>query len=271
MSMHETTTASLPGVGLDVRKMPGHWVLARLGKRVLRPGGIELTRRLLAELGIGPETDVVEFAPGMGVTARLTLAHGPRSYQSIERDAHAAEYVMRRLNAPNVRCRAGSADDTGLPSASADVVYGEAMLSMQTPLQKSRIVAEAARLLRPGGRYGIHELCMHPEELPAETQAAIRKEMSEAVHVGVRPLTVSDWHALFAQHGLTVRVTERTPFHLLEPRRLVQDEGLGGALRFAWNAACDGPARARALAMRRVFRRHQAHLAAVMLVAEKRD
>lgn len=99
----------------------------------------------------------------------------------------------------------------------------------------------------------------------------IRKEMSEAVHVGVRPLTVSDWHALFAQHGLTVRVTECTPFHLLEPRRLVQDEGLGGALRFAWNAACDGPARARALAMRRVFRRHQAHLAAVMLVAEKRD
>ena len=32
-----------------LEKMPGHWVLARMGKRVLRPGGLELTRRLLAE------------------------------------------------------------------------------------------------------------------------------------------------------------------------------------------------------------------------------
>ncbi|PRC44304.1 SAM-dependent methyltransferase, partial [Mycobacterium sp. ITM-2017-0098] len=28
--------------------LPGHWLLARLGKRVLRPGGLELTTRLLA-------------------------------------------------------------------------------------------------------------------------------------------------------------------------------------------------------------------------------
>jgi hypothetical protein len=27
--------------------MPGHWLLARLGKQVLRPGGIELTQRVL--------------------------------------------------------------------------------------------------------------------------------------------------------------------------------------------------------------------------------
>lgn len=40
----------LPGAELSVRKMPGHWLLARLGKRVLRPrpGGLELTRRLLS-------------------------------------------------------------------------------------------------------------------------------------------------------------------------------------------------------------------------------
>ena len=32
--------------------LPGHWLLARLGKRVLRPGGLELTTRLLHETGI---------------------------------------------------------------------------------------------------------------------------------------------------------------------------------------------------------------------------
>ena len=34
----------------SVEKMPGHWLLASLGKRVLRPGGLELTCRLLEEL-----------------------------------------------------------------------------------------------------------------------------------------------------------------------------------------------------------------------------
>lgn len=35
---------------------PGHWLLARLGKRVLRPGGLRLTRRLLAHADIAGRT-----------------------------------------------------------------------------------------------------------------------------------------------------------------------------------------------------------------------
>ena len=67
ISMIATNTNERRQGPLD--KMPGHWVLARMGKRVLRPGGLELTRRLLAELAISPSDDVVEFAPGLGVTA----------------------------------------------------------------------------------------------------------------------------------------------------------------------------------------------------------
>ena len=42
-----------------VAKMPGHWLLAKMGKRVLRPGGRVLTGRLLGELQIEPIDDVV--------------------------------------------------------------------------------------------------------------------------------------------------------------------------------------------------------------------
>ena len=38
-----------------VEKMPGHWLLAKMGKRVLRPGGLELTERLLSELAVSPK------------------------------------------------------------------------------------------------------------------------------------------------------------------------------------------------------------------------
>lgn len=48
-------TMASPGASLNRRNMPGHWLLVRLGKRVLRPGGIELTCRMLAVLAIaGP-------------------------------------------------------------------------------------------------------------------------------------------------------------------------------------------------------------------------
>ena len=46
------TGLSLPGAELTAGKMPGHWLLARLGKRVLRPGGLELTRSMLHSLGV---------------------------------------------------------------------------------------------------------------------------------------------------------------------------------------------------------------------------
>jgi len=80
---------------LPIEKMPGHWLLARMGKRVLRPGGIELTRELLTALAIDAQNDVVEFAPGLGATARLTLASNPRSYTAVERDQQAAAGIEK--------------------------------------------------------------------------------------------------------------------------------------------------------------------------------
>lgn len=45
----------------DYDKMPGHWLLARMGKPVLRPGGRELTEEMLRQVEIGPSDDVVEL------------------------------------------------------------------------------------------------------------------------------------------------------------------------------------------------------------------
>ena len=114
--------------------------------------GLELTRQLLNDLAIGERDEVVEFAPGLGVTARMALARKPCSYTAIERDREAASTVGSYLAEPHQQCIVGTAEQTGLPNCVASVVYGEAMLSMQTAATKSRIVAEAARLLTPGGR-----------------------------------------------------------------------------------------------------------------------
>lgn len=259
----------LPGADLAARKMPGHWLLARLGKRVLRPGGLNLTRQLLESLAIQPDDWVVEFAPGMGATARMALKFNPKSYTAIEDDAAAANRVRRFLNGAGRQCLAGSAEKTSLPGQTATVVYGEAMLTMQGTGQKHRIVREAARLLKPGGRYGIHELCLIPDNLDAQIKQEIEQALSRTIHVGARPLTAAEWRAVLEAEGFKVQAEARRPMRLLEPDRLIQDEGFWGAFRFVKNLLRDREARQRVLAMRRIFVKYRSHMAAIMLVGVK--
>src|SRR4029078_8928939 len=154
--MQHSKTLPRPGEGLKTEKMPGHWVLARLGKRVLRPGGMELTRRLRKRLALKPSDEVIEFAPGMGTTARLTLVLAPSSYTAVERDEAAAETVSSYLSGAPQKWVVGRASETRLSGESATVVYGEAMLTMQTEEVKRSIVSEAHRLFYHGGGYASH-------------------------------------------------------------------------------------------------------------------
>lgn len=265
----DSTTFARPGEGLKIEKMPGHWVLARLGKRVLRPGGMELTRRMLAQLAIKPADEVVEFAPGMGTTARLTLALAPTSYTAVERDQAAAKIVSSYLAGDKQKCVVGSASETGLAAESATVVYGEAMLTMQTEEVKRSIVREAHRLLKHGGRYGIHEMCLVHEGLNDDARQEVERSLTGVVHHGVRPLTVEEWRRLLESEGFEVKAVETTSMSLLEPWRLVKDEGVMGAMRFALNVLRDGEARRRVLEMRKTFRRNRKLLGAVALLAIK--
>jgi len=243
--------------------------LARLGKRVLRPGGIELTRQMLDALAITHEDHVVEFAPGLAVTAQLTLAQSPASYTGVEADARAAQSVQTYLNGDQQRCVVGRAEETGLPDASATVIYGEAMLTMQTPGSKVKVIQEANRLLQPGGRYGIHELCLVPDDLDGSLKDEINKALSDVIHVGARPLTVSEWSGLLEEQGFHIRTTATAPMHLLELPRLIQDEGIGRTLLILWNTVKNPAAFKRVWKMWRIFRQYETNLGAVMLVAEK--
>jgi SAM-dependent methyltransferase len=260
---------TLPGEQLKVQRMPGHWVLARLGKRVLRPGGMQLTRWMLSELRIQQHDDVVEFAPGMGMTARLTLELKPKSYTAVERDAAAAKIVSSYLSDSQQRCVVGTAESTGLPEACATVVYGEAMLTMQTDDTKRQIVSEAHRLLKAGGRYGIHEMNFAVDRLDDLSKTATEKELTGVVHHGVRPLTLSEWKTLLEAEGFIVQSVQLAPMSLLEPLRLIQDEGVAGALRFGWNVLRNKEARRRVLEMRSTFRRNRKQLGAVAIIATK--
>lgn len=252
----------------DYEKMPGHWLLASLGKKVLRPGGLELTRHMLGSLNVNENDVVIEFAPGLGITAQMTLKSNPKAYIGIEQDETAAGSVRKYLTGENRSCIVASAERIGLPDHSASVIYGEAMLTMQAPVQKQRIVSEAKRLLRPGGKYAIHEMCLFPDDLDANVKDGIQKDLSQAIRVNARPLTVTEWKQLLEEHGFRVTNVKTAPMHLLRPKRMIQDEGFGGVLKIVSNIIRHPKARKRVLGMRRQFLKHGRYLQAVTLTAE---
>lgn len=269
MSISKKQSPPVPCEQMPNDKAPGHWLLARLGKRVLRPGGLDLTRHMIRSLGITKTDQVVEFAPGMGITARLTLKMSPQSFTAVEHNEDAALQVEQYLEGIHQQCIVSSAHDTCLPSESATVVYGEAMLSMQPNNRKLEIIKEAARILKPGGRYAIHELCLTPACIDPALQKAIHRDLTQALHVGATPLVKEQWVLLLQSAGFKVREMFTAPMALLEPDRMVSDEGLLQFLKIMLRLLKDPSAWKRVSQMRSVFHRHKKHLAALVIIAEK--
>ncbi len=143
------------------------------------------------------------------------------------------------------------------------------MLSMQLPSKKGAIIAEAHRLLRRGGRYLVHELALQPEDIDPGVAARVEQDLSAHIHVGVRIGTLRQWRRWLEDAGFEIEHATTAPMRLLEPGRLIADEGVLGAARFAFNVLRTPAAARRLGAVRRAFRAHRQNLCAIALVARR--
>lgn len=246
-----------------------YWFLSKLGKRVLRPGGKELTLKLIENLQISSNDDVVEFAPGMGFTAMKILKKHPKTYTGVEINEEAAKNLRRKIYSDGQKIITAHVAHTGMENNAASKILGEAILTMHADNRKAEIIQEAHRLLKKGGFYGIHELGLYPPGLSEEFKAQMRRELSVSAKVNARPLTEVEWVKLLEKEGFVVRKVITSPMLLLEPARMLNDEGLYRMLKIGMNILYDGEARKRILEMRKLFKKYQKQMVAIAIVAEK--
>jgi SAM-dependent methyltransferase len=125
----------------------------------LRSAGIQPGERVL-DIGCGAGIDTVIAARSTGPTGSVVaLDFLP---EMIERTARAAE----EAGLGNVELLLGEMEAIPLPESSVDVIVSNGVVNLSP--RKTRVMAECARVLRPGGRVCVSDLTVRQDELPPE-------------------------------------------------------------------------------------------------------
>ena len=130
-----------------------------------------LYRRYVDEMDLRGDELVLDYGCGSGAAARhlakrLRPGGGHLTCMDVsERWQRTAKKALRAY--PDVEFRRGDVRTLGLPAASFDVVLVHWMLHDIHPRDRPSVVAELARLLRPGGRLFSREPTAAKHGMPA--------------------------------------------------------------------------------------------------------
>jgi SAM-dependent methyltransferase len=165
---------------------------------------------LRASLGCGNPVAVADLRPGdtvldMGSGGGLDVLLSSRRVGSegiaYGLDASAEMLALARANAAkagaaNARFLHGYIEDIPLPGGHVDVVISNCVVNLSA--DKPRVLAEAFRVLRPGGRLGISDVIAEPG-LARQRQA----DAEAAVGCTSGTLTQAEYEQLLAAAGFT--------------------------------------------------------------------
>jgi SAM-dependent methyltransferase len=174
----------------------------------LHVGGMAATIDLAERAGIGEGQTGVDLCCGNGAAMRVLVRfRNVASMCGVDLTPQNVERGLNKLReeklADRIRIVAGDACATGLPTAMADFVWGEDAWCYVP--DKEKLVAEAARIVRPGGTIAFTDWVEGPVELSAdEAQRALALMNFQNVQ------DVAGYRQLLEAHHCDVRVGEDT-------------------------------------------------------------
>ena len=202
--------------------------LGRLQRRVRRDpvrrrGLGRARRRRLASLGCGVPTavadlhegeTVLDLGSGAGADVLISARRVGATGKAIGLDMTDEMLALARANAAaagveNAEFLKGYLEEIPLPEASVDVVISNCVINLAA--DKRVVLAEAARVLRPGGRFAVSDV-IADEGMDEATRA----DMAQWTGCIAGALTEAEFRAALADAGLVdveIRPTHRVHEH----------------------------------------------------------
>lgn len=251
---------------LNFSTAPGHQVLAAAGKRILRPGGKAATEQLFTWADFQPGDTVLELAASFGESAIALARRFNVRVVGIEKNpdsiAKARENIKAAGLSDKITIIEGDVFKLDKITDKFDYVLAEAILTMQSDVNKAKILSGIKDCLKPDGKFLSHEMLVRSNELE------VRKSLSQAIRVNANPLTCEEWTTVCQNAGLKVKQSQVGTMGLLNLRQVIADEGLLGTVKIAWNILTNPNLRHRVLQMRRNFQQQGNNIGYVVYCAE---
>ena len=195
----------------EMGELPENAVLASLGCG--NPTAlIELRQgETVLDLGSGGGIDVLLSAKRVGPTGKAYGLDMTDDMLALARENR------KQAGALNVEFLKGEIESIPLPDNSVDVVISNCVINLSA--DKSRVLREAFRVLRPGGRFAVSDVVTH-----GQVPEAVRRSMLLWVGCIAGALDESDYKAKLASAGFTNISLEPTRTYDIEDARMFLTE-----------------------------------------------
>ncbi len=249
-----------------MKKVAGHELLARVGKKKLRPGGKEATDWLIEHAKLNKDKKVLEVACNMGTTLIEIVKTYDLDIIGVDMSKDALEKAQQNIKNENLESKVKlvNADARDLPfeDESFDVVINEAMLTMLNHDDKQKAINEYFRVLKKGGI-----LLTHDVNLPHEDPEFIKK-LRNVIAVPASPLNENNWKKLFEKAGFSEITTKAGKMIFMSEKGLMKDEGYDGMMKMYENAAKD-PNYQQFIEMKKFFVENEDEMNYIAVVSQK--
>ena len=193
---------------------------------------------LLASLGCGNPTALAELAPGEivldlgsggGIDVLLSARRvGPagKAYglDMTDEMLDLARDNQRRSGLTNVEFLKGDIERIPLPDNSVDVIISNCVINLSS--DKDRVIAEAFRVLRPGGRFAVSDVVVRGDNIPE----AVRRSMELWVGCVAGALEETSYRDKLAHAGFTEIGIEPTRIYRgADARHFLDEAGITDA------------------------------------------
>jgi len=160
------------------------------------------------DLGSGGGIDVLLSARRVGPTGK---AYG---LDMTDEMLALARENQRVAGVANVEFLKGDIESIPLPDASVDVIISNCVINLSA--DKPRVIAEAFRVLKPGGRFAVSDVVVH-----GEVPAAVRESMELWVGCIAGALVDTDFLSILASAGFVDGSIEPTRIYEYEDARSI--------------------------------------------------